>query len=71
MRREDLFKLPSMPAAGPSYPAGPYRLIDRGFLVISYETDAELNRAALPEPLEPIETPQTQSGSIPASCSAW
>lgn len=57
MRREDLFKLPSMPAAGPSYPAGPYRFIDREFLVITYETDPELIRAALPEPLEPIENP--------------
>jgi acetoacetate decarboxylase len=57
MRREDLFKLPSMPAAGPSYPAGPYRFIDREFLVITYETDADLIRAALPEPLEPIENP--------------
>jgi acetoacetate decarboxylase len=55
MRREDLFKLPSMPAAGPSYPAGPYRFVDREFLVITYETDADLIRAALPEPLEPIE----------------
>ena len=55
MRREDLLKLPSMPAAGPSYPAGPYRFIDREFLVITYETDPELIRAGLPEPLEPIE----------------
>ena len=45
MRREDLLKLPSMPAAGPSYPAGPYRFIDREFLVITYETDPEIGRA--------------------------
>ena len=57
MRKEDVFKLPSMPAAGPSYPAGPYRFIDREFLVITYETDPDLIRAALPEPLEPIEKP--------------
>ena len=57
MRREDLFKLPSMPASGPSYPAGPYRFIDREFLVITYATDPELIRAALPDPLEPIENP--------------
>ena len=57
MRREDLLKLPSMPAAGPSYPAGPYRFVDREFLVITYETDPELIRAGLPEPLEPIEQP--------------
>ena len=44
-----------MPAAGPSYPAGPYRFINREFLVITYETDAALIRAGLPEPLEPID----------------
>src|SRR5262252_2246064 len=57
MRKEDVLKLPSMPAAGPSYPAGPYRFIDREFLVITYETDPALIRAQLPEPLEPIEQP--------------
>src|SRR5262245_47227334 len=57
MRREDLFKLPSMPAAGPSYPAGPYRFVNREFLVITYETDPELIRAGLQETLEPIEQP--------------
>jgi acetoacetate decarboxylase len=46
-----------MPLAGPSYPAGPYRFINREFLVISYETDPDLIRAGLPEPLEPIEAP--------------
>src|SRR6266481_6983523 len=57
MRREDLLRLPSMPAAGPSYPAGPYRFVNREFLVITYETDAALIRAGLPEPLEPVEQP--------------
>src|SRR5580692_8426565 len=55
MRKADILKLPSMPMAGPSYPAGPYRFIDREFLVITYETDPELIRAGLPEPLQPIE----------------
>jgi acetoacetate decarboxylase len=57
MRQEDVLKLPSMPAAGPSYPAGPYRFVDREYMVISYETDPEIIRAQLPEPLEPIEQP--------------
>ncbi|HEX4028064.1 MAG TPA: acetoacetate decarboxylase [Rhizomicrobium sp.] len=52
MKAEDILKLPSMPAAGPSYPAGPYRFVDREYMVITYETDAELVRAHLPEPLE-------------------
>jgi acetoacetate decarboxylase len=46
-----------MPLAGPSYPKGPYRFIDREYMVISYETDAEIVREQLPEPLEPIEAP--------------
>jgi acetoacetate decarboxylase len=57
MRKADILKLPSMPMAGPSYPAGPYRFIDREFLVITYETDPDLIRAGLPEPLEPIDQP--------------
>ena len=34
MRKADILRLPSMPAAGPSYPAGPYRFINREFMVI-------------------------------------
>src|SRR5882724_9059748 len=55
MRREDILKLPSMPAAGPSYPAGPYRFVGREYLVIAYESDAALIREHLPEPLEPMD----------------
>jgi len=57
MRKADIFKLPSMPAAGPSYPAGPYRFIDREFMVITYETDPEVIAEQLPEPLEPVDRP--------------
>jgi acetoacetate decarboxylase len=57
MRAEDVRRLPSMPLAGPSYPRGPYRFIDRQYMVISYETDAEAIRAQLPEPLEPLDRP--------------
>jgi acetoacetate decarboxylase len=57
MRTEDILKLPSMPAAGPSYPAGPYRFVDREFMVITYETDPDVISAQLPEPLEPVERP--------------
>jgi acetoacetate decarboxylase len=55
MKREEILQLPSMPAAGPSYPRGPYRFVDREFMVIAYETDPEVVRAQLPEPLEPLE----------------
>ncbi|BAT60833.1 putative acetoacetate decarboxylase [Variibacter gotjawalensis] len=54
MKKDDVAKLPSMPAASPSYPAGPYRFINREFMVITYESDPDAVRAALPEPLEPI-----------------
>ena len=57
MRAEDIRSLPSMPLAGPSYPAGPYRFVDREYMIISYETDPELIRQQLPEPLEPLEAP--------------
>jgi acetoacetate decarboxylase len=46
-----------MPAAGPSYPAGPYRFINREFMVITYETDPDIIRNELPEPLEPLDQP--------------
>jgi acetoacetate decarboxylase len=45
--------LPSMPLASPSYPRGPYRFIDREYLIITYQSDPLALRAALPQPLEP------------------
>jgi acetoacetate decarboxylase len=57
MRKEDILKLPSMPASGPSYPAGPYRFIHREFMVITYETDPDIVCDQLPEPLEPVDAP--------------
>jgi acetoacetate decarboxylase len=53
MNLADILALPSMPAASPSYPRGPYRFIDREYLIITYESDPEAIRAALPEPLQP------------------
>ena len=46
-----------MPAASPSYPAGPYRFVNREYMVITYETDAAEIRDQLPEPLEPLDQP--------------
>jgi len=57
MRVKDILNLPSMPLAGPSYPKGPYRFINREYMVISYETDRDIIRAQLPEPLEPLDRP--------------
>ena len=53
MNIADVLNLPSVPAASPSYPRGPYRFIDREYLIITYESDPDAIRAALPEPLEP------------------
>ncbi len=53
MKHETIIKSPSMPLASPSYPRGPYRFIDREYLTITYESDPDAIRAALPEPLEP------------------
>ena len=47
MHRDEILHLPSMPASGPSYPAGPYRFINREFMVITYETDPEIIRDAI------------------------
>jgi len=47
----------AMPLTSPAFPPGPYRFVDREFLVISYETDMDALRAVVPEPLvvsEPI-----------------
>src|SRR6201999_4202232 len=57
MKAEQVLGLASMPAAGPSYPAGPYRFVDREYMVITYETDPALIRYHLPEPLEPAAQP--------------
>jgi acetoacetate decarboxylase len=42
----------AMPLTSPAYPPGPYRFVDREFLVITYRTDPEKLRAVVPEPLE-------------------
>jgi acetoacetate decarboxylase len=53
MKTADIRNLSSMPLASPSYPRGPYRFIDREYMIVTYESDPEAIREALPEPLEP------------------
>jgi acetoacetate decarboxylase len=43
----------AMPLTSPSYPRGPYRFVDREFLVISYRTDPAALADVVPEPLAP------------------
>ena len=42
----------AMPLTSPSYPPGPYRFIDREFLIITYRTDRDALEALVPAPLE-------------------
>jgi len=45
----------AMPLTNPAYPRGPYRFIDREFLVVTYRTDMDALKAVVPEPLEVTE----------------
>ena len=42
----------AMPLTNPSYPRGPYRFVNREYLIITYRTDPDALRAVVPEPLE-------------------
>jgi acetoacetate decarboxylase len=42
----------AMPLTSPAYPMGPYRFVNREFLIITYRTDPEKLRELVPEPLE-------------------
>ena len=53
MDKKTILATPSMPLLGSSYPKGPYRFINREYLIISYETDPDALRAIVPEPLKP------------------
>jgi acetoacetate decarboxylase len=41
----------AMPLMNPAFPPGPYRFVDREYLIITYRTDPERLRAIVPEPL--------------------
>jgi acetoacetate decarboxylase len=51
--RDEILAGSSMPLFSPSYAPGPYVFIRREYLIITYETDPDALRAALPEPLAP------------------
>ena len=42
----------AMPLTSPSFPPGPYRFVNREFLVVTYRTDPDALREVVPEPLE-------------------
>lgn len=45
----------SMPLHSPSYPPGPYRFIDREYMVITYRTDRAALERVVPKPLEIVD----------------
>jgi acetoacetate decarboxylase len=53
MNAQEILRIPSMPLAGPSYPFGPYRFVNREYMIIAYESDPDAVRHAVPEPLVP------------------
>ncbi|MDE5446342.1 acetoacetate decarboxylase [Bradyrhizobium sp. CSA207] len=42
----------AMPLTNPAYPPGPYRFVDREYLIITYRTDPAKLRSVVPTPLE-------------------
>jgi acetoacetate decarboxylase len=42
----------AMPLTSPAFPPGPYRFVDREFLIVTYRTDLAALRAVVPEPLQ-------------------
>ena len=42
----------AMPLTSPAYPPGPYRFVNREYLIVTYRTDPDRLRAVVPEPLE-------------------
>jgi acetoacetate decarboxylase len=42
----------AMPLTSPAYPPGPYRFVNREYLIITYRTDPQKLRELVPEPLQ-------------------
>ena len=50
--KEVLERAFAMPLTSPAYPPGPYRFVNREYLIITYRTDPAKLRSVVPEPLE-------------------
>ena len=50
--RDVLSRAFAMPLTSPAFPIGPYRFVNREFLVITYRTDPQKLRELVPEPLQ-------------------
>lgn len=53
MNRDAILKIPSMPAAAPSYPMLPFHFKQREYMIVVYESDKDAIRRMVPEPLIP------------------
>ena len=51
-QKEVLERAFAMPLTNPAYPPGPYRFVNREYLIITYRADAAKLRAVVPDPLE-------------------
>ncbi|MBC8735577.1 acetoacetate decarboxylase [Paraburkholderia sp. UCT31] len=45
----------TMPLTSPAYPKGPFRFVNREFVIITYRTDPEALARVVPAPLKPTE----------------
>jgi acetoacetate decarboxylase len=53
MRESEVLKRAfAMPLVSPAYPPGPYRFVNREYLIITYRTDPAKLRSVVPAPLE-------------------
>lgn len=58
MNHREILAAPPIPELGPSHPCLPYRFVDRGYMVITYESDPAAIRATVPAPLVPARSNQ-------------
>ena len=57
----------AMPLTSPAFPCGPYRFVDREYLIITYRTDRKALEKMVPEPLttgEPVVNPSSSACPI-------
>ena len=52
MTEDDVRNGFAMPIYNPAYPPGPYRFIDREYLIITYRTDPAILEKVIPAPLK-------------------
>jgi acetoacetate decarboxylase len=53
MTEDEVKKLAfAMPLTSPAFPCGPYRFVNREYMIITYRTDPDALRAVIPGPLE-------------------